>query len=160
VTPVLIRPARVDDLEALAELHHAIWLASHAGFVGLPTSARDIGWYRDVIAPTLERTIVAERAGTPVGYVTWLGDLLDDIWIAPWAQGQGIGARLLGAGEEAIHSSGHDEARLECVAGNLSARRFYERHGWTFLREFATHSPRPGLVMAEYRKRLSGGDGA
>ena len=156
MTPVLVRSARADDLEALAELHHAIWLASHAEFVGLPTSARDVAWYRDVIAPTLDRTIVAERAGTPVGYVTWLGDLLDDIWIAPWAQGRGVGARLLGAGEEAIRSGGHDEARLECVAANLSARRFYERHGWRFAREFLTDQPRPGLAMAEYRKRLNG----
>ena len=151
---VRIRPARADDLEALAELHHAIWLDSHAGFVGLPTSARGVAWYRDVIAPTLERTRVAERAGGPVGYVTWLDALLDDIWVAPWAQGQGVGALLLRAGEDAIRASGHGEARLECVAANAGARRFYERHGWRLARAFVTDSPRPGLAMAEYRKKL------
>ena len=153
---VRIRPARADDLEALAELHHAIWLNSHAGFVGLPTSARGVAWYRDVIAPTLDRTLVAERAWAPIGYVTWLDALLDDIWVAPRAQGQGIGALLLHAGEEAIRANGFAEARLECVAANQGARRFYERHGWTLLREFLTDSPRPGLAMAEYRKRLDG----
>ena len=153
MTAVRIRPARAEDLEPLAELHHAIWLESHAGFVGLPTSARDVRWYREVIASTLDRTLVAERDGTPDGYVTWLGELLDDIWVAPWAQGQGVGARLLGSCEEA---SGFAEARLECVAANQGARRFYARHGWTLLREFVTDSPRPGLGMAEYRKRLDG----
>ena len=153
---VRIRPALADDLDAMAELHHTIWLDSHAGFVGLPTSARDVHWYREVIAPTLDRTLVAERDGTPVGYVTWLDALLDDIWVAPWAQGQGTGALLLRSGEEAIRANGFAEARLVCVAANQGARRFYERHGWTLLREFVTQQPRPGLAMAEYRKRLDG----
>ena len=156
MTAVRIRPARAGDLDALAELHHAIWLDSHAGFVGLPTSARGVAWYREIIAPTLDRTLVAERDATPLGYVTWLDALLDDIWVAPWAQGRGVGALLLRAGEEAIRASGHGEARLECVAANQGARRFYERHNWTLLREFVTQQPRPGLAMAEYRKRLDG----
>jgi ribosomal protein S18 acetylase RimI-like enzyme len=156
VSAAKLRPARSDDLEALAELHHAIWLDSHAGFVGLPTSARDVRWYREVIRPTLDRTLVAERSGAPVGYVTWLDELLDDIWVAPWAQGQGVGALLLRAGEEAIRANGVAEARIECVAANAGAQRFYEGHGWRLAREFVTDQPRPGLGMAEYRKRLSG----
>ena len=112
-----------------------------------------------MIRPTLERTIVAEREGGPVGYVTWLDALLDDIWVAPWAQGRGVGALLLRAGEEAICANGFAEARLECVAANAGARRFYERHGWRLAREFTTEQPRPGLAMAEYRKRLSGRTG-
>ena len=157
MTAVRIRPARAEDLEPLAELHHAIWLDAHAGFVGLPPEARDTGWYREVIAPTLDRTKVAERDGAPVGYVTWLDDLLDDIWVAPWAQGQRVGALLLRAGEEMIRRAGFADARLECVAANAGARRFYERHGWRLAREFTTDQPRPGLAMAEYRKRLGVG---
>ena len=157
MTAIRIRPARAEDLEALAELHHAIWLDAHAAFVGLPPEARDLGWYREVIRPTLDHTKVGERDGAPIGYVTWLDDLLDDIWVAPWAQGQGIGALLLRDGEEAIRGSGFDEARLECVAANAGARRFYERHGWRLAREFVTRQPRPGLAMAEYRKRVDGG---
>jgi GNAT superfamily N-acetyltransferase len=157
VNAVRLRPACTEDLEALAELHHAIWLDAHAAFVGLPPEARDIGWYRDVIAPTLDRTLVAERSGAPVGYVTWLDALLDDIWVAPWAQGRGTGALLLRAGEDMIRANGFAETRLECVAANRRARRFYERHGWVLAREFLTGEPRPGLAMAEYRKRLDGG---
>jgi ribosomal protein S18 acetylase RimI-like enzyme len=159
LSAIRIRPARADDLEALAELHHAIWLDAHAAFVGLPPEARGVAWYREVIRPTLDRTMVAEREGAPVGYVTWLDALLDDIWVAPWAQGRGTGALLLRAGEEAIRGNGFAQARLECVAANQGARRFYERHGWTLAREFVTDSPRPRLVMAEYRKRLSGRTG-
>jgi putative acetyltransferase len=155
LSAVRIRPARAEDLEALAELHHAIWLDAHAAFVGLPPEVRDVGWYREVIRPTLDRTRVAERDGVPVGYVTCLDELLDDIWVAPWAQGQGIGALLLRAAEEMIGAAGFAEARLECVAANQGARRFYERHGWRLAREFLTEQPRPGLAMAEYRKRLS-----
>ena len=46
MTPMRIRPARAGDLDALAALHHAIWLTSHEGFVGLPASAHDVHWYR------------------------------------------------------------------------------------------------------------------
>jgi putative acetyltransferase len=157
LSAVRIRPARAEDLDALAELHHAIWLDTHAAIAELSPEGRDVRWYREVIAPTLDRTLVAERDGAPIGYVTWLDELLDDIWMAPRAQGQGTGALLLRAGEEAIGANGHAEARLECVAANAGARRFYERHGWRFSREFVTERPRPGLVMAEYRKRLDGG---
>ena len=151
---VRIRLARAEDREALAELHHAIWLDAHAAFVGLPPEARDTGWYREVIGPTLDRTMVAERDGVPLGYVTCLDELLDDIWVAPWAQGRGVGALLLQAGEEAIRANGCAEARLECVAANAGARRFYERHGWRLSREFVTDSPQPRLGMAEFRKNL------
>jgi putative acetyltransferase len=159
VTPMRIRPARADDLDALAELHHAIWTATQWELVGLPPQARDVRWYREVIAPTLDRTLVAERDATPLGYVTCLDELLDDIWVAPWAQGEGVGALLLRAGEEAIRANGHGEARLECVAANQGARRFYERHGWRLAREFTTGQPRLGLAMTEYRKRVSGRTG-
>ena len=157
MSAIRLRPAREGDLEALAGLHHAIWLDAHAAFVGLPPDTRDVAWYRGVIAPTLDRTLVAERNGSPVGYVTLLDELIDDIWVAPWAQGQGTGALLLRAGEAAIHANGFAEARLECVAANQGARRFYERHGWRLARQFVTEQPRPGLAMAEYRKRLDGG---
>ena len=152
-----LRRARPEDLAALAELHHAIWQETQWELVGLPRAARDIAWYRNVIEPTLGRTVVAVSDGLPRGYVTCLDDLLDDIWVAPASQGRGIGALLLRAGEEIIRDSGHAEARLECIAANLRARRFYERHGWRPTRAFVMDEPRPGLGMAEYRKRLAGG---
>jgi putative acetyltransferase len=154
VSGIILRRARPEDLEALAELHHAIWTETQWELVGLPPQARDRAWYRSVIEPTLDRTVVAERAAAPLGYVTCLDDLLDDIWVAPRAQGQGIGALLLRAGEDIIGAAGHSEARLECIAANGGARRFYERHGWRLAREFVLDEPRRGLRMAEYRKRV------
>ena len=156
MSAVTLRGVRPEDLEGLAELHHAIWIETQWELVGLPPQARDLGWYRRVIEPTLDRTVVAEREGAPVGYVTCLDDLLDDIWVAPWAQGQGVGALLLRAGEEVIRACGHAEARLECIAANARARRFYERHGWRLSREFSMDEPRPGLRMTEYRRRVAG----
>ena len=157
MSAVTLRGARPEDLEGLAELHHAIWIETQWELVGLPPQARDLGWYRRVIEPTLDRTLVAERVGRAEGYVTCLDDLLDDIWVAPWAQGQDVGALLLRAGEEVIRACGHAEARLECIAANARARLFYERHGWRLAREFVMDEPRPGLRMTEYRKRVGGG---
>jgi len=58
LSAVTLRGVRPEDLEGLAELHHAIWIETQWELVGLPPQARDLGWYRRVIEPTLDRTVV------------------------------------------------------------------------------------------------------
>ncbi|MFC7071353.1 GNAT family N-acetyltransferase [Halobaculum lipolyticum] len=42
----------------------------------------------------------------------------------------GVGSRLLHGAERALAETGADLVSLEAMAGNLDARRFYERHGY------------------------------
>ena len=57
------------------------------------------------------------------------------IWavrVFPFLQGNGIGARLLAAAEEAIHARGCTVAEIGVEKDNPRARRLYERMGYAF----------------------------
>lgn len=56
--------------------------------------------------------------------------VISDLWVAPHAQGRGVGAALLAALEEAIAIEGFDHSELETYAGNAGAVRFYSRQGY------------------------------
>lgn len=78
---------------------------------------------------------VALVDGHIVGLLATLPEegVLDQLFVAPAAQGRGIGAALL------------DQAKLELREGftlrtpttNMAAQRFYERHGLRFLKDAA-----------------------
>ena len=56
--------------------------------------------------------------------------VISDLWVAPEAQGRGVGAALLAALEEAIAIAGFSHSELETYAGNAGAVRFYSRQGY------------------------------
>ncbi len=58
-----------------------------------------------------------------------LGDYLELLAIAPWAQGNGLGGTLLAYLENVVF--GRVKNLFACVSDfNQGARRFYERHGY------------------------------
>jgi GNAT superfamily N-acetyltransferase len=71
-----------------------------------------------------------------LGYYS-LGDAPEDqnylwhLYVDPAVQRQGIGGLLHAAALNELRGRGCREARLDCVAGNQKAARFYARHGWT-----------------------------
>lgn len=68
------------------------------------------------------RIVLAMLDGVPVGFVAWLGDSLDALYVLPSASGRGIGGALM---ERAGGTS-----RLWVLAENHHARGFYQRRGW------------------------------
>ena len=76
--------------------------------------------------------LVAEREGTLLGWGARErgDDCISDLWVAPGAQGRGVGSALLAALEAAIRRDGFAAARLETHAANAGAIGFYERHGY------------------------------
>ncbi|MBD3367190.1 MAG: GNAT family N-acetyltransferase [Candidatus Eisenbacteria bacterium] len=73
------------------------------------------------------RTFVAESGGRVVGFVTAEGPELSWLYVDPDHVGRGVGRSLV---ELVVPLIGRDGFVL-CVAGNLSARRFYDRCGFT-----------------------------
>ena len=63
--------------------------------------------------------------------------LMDGIFVAPEARGQGVGTRLLDAIAEEARARGYREVRLDVIEDNLRARALYERKGY---RAVARHS--------------------
>jgi GNAT superfamily N-acetyltransferase len=108
----------------------AIYLAATMSSYG-----QELAWLESILrdpATPLEPadwTVIAERAGTALGYAAVTRSHLENLYIDPPAQGQGVGAVLL-AEVEARVGARFDLVTLRCLHANRDARRFYDRHGY------------------------------
>ena len=75
---------------------------------------------------------------------------LDQLFVAPEYQGQGVGRQLLAFTRQRLP----DEIWLCCVRENEKAWRWYEREGFAYEREEV--SSRTGFMMKYYRWRRDG----
>lgn len=123
---VTIRRATDTDAEAVAE----VWLRSFA--TALPTVRRAHtdeqvrSWFREVVVPDRE-TWVATAGITTVAMMVLDDDELDQLYVDPEYQGNGIGAELVTLAKRR-HPTG---LTLWTFQVNQAARSFYERHGFT-----------------------------
>ena len=143
----MIRPARIEDAEALAALQVRAWRAAYSSYVAAEDLAavgdaaqRAAGWRERLAAGRADVvTLVAERGGRLVGFVS-VGTTRDEdtdgdgelyaIYVEPELIGSGVGRELAVAGERELAALGHRAATLWTFAANGPARRFYERGGW------------------------------
>ncbi|MCB1358882.1 MAG: GNAT family N-acetyltransferase [Maritimibacter sp.] len=120
---VVIRPARADEFPTLSTL----WLAASRGAHGFLGAAR-LEAQRPLIEQTYlpgSRTHVAEADGVLLGFIGLIGDFVGGLFVAPEAQGQGIGRRLLDHAK-----ARHGRLELEVYTGNPGALRFYLSQGF------------------------------
>lgn len=126
--PLLLRPAREDDVRALAELHVA---ARRAG--RMPNPRRTVDEVANDLTSALvhDHVWVADGAAGVVGYVRYVApdhrrrSWVDDLYVAPEAAGQGVGSALL----ELVQAMLPDGFGLWVFAENHPARRFYAARG-------------------------------
>ena len=107
--------------------------------------------FRRRLPERVERTTVAVHDGEVVGFVTITGDELEQLFVADAARGTGTAAALIDRGEQQIARE-HDRAWLAVVAGNVRARRFYERQGWVDRGEFAYDADGITVTCLRYEK--------
>jgi GNAT superfamily N-acetyltransferase len=140
---VRLRPGDDGDLMAVGDLHYRSRRSAYAGI--LSPAALDFGspralgewwqerfrWERDT-----HRLTVAERDGAPAGF-TYLGvgeepdtAELSAIHVEPALVGTGVGRLLMIDALAALRAYGSTGV-LWVLEGNVRARRFYERGGWT-----------------------------
>lgn len=74
----------------------------------------------------VEWTLVCELDARVIGYAGVTSSHLENLFVDPEAQGQGVGSRLLAAVEERIGLP----MTLRCLTTNQAAQRFYLRHGF------------------------------
>jgi len=137
---VLIRPAIESDLPVLCEL------CAQLGYRGEP--ANIAGWFADLQGRSNHAVVVAEADGAVLGYIDvserrhLVGPPmceLESLVVLETARGKGVGAALVAWAE--------DWARAHKLAGvNLGSRvirkdahRFYEREGYTRVKEQAIY---------------------
>jgi GNAT superfamily N-acetyltransferase len=130
---VLIRRARADEAVVAAN----VYLESRAAAGDLiPPPVHDDDdtrrWMRDEFLPRAEAWLALDEDGAPLGLLALEGDdWLEQLYVLPHAQGQGIGAALV------THAKLRRPAGLQlwAFASNSVARRFYESHGFVIVEQ-------------------------
>lgn len=122
---LVLRPGTTGDLAAAAEVHLR---ARRAAVPAMPPPVHD----DDAVRAHLGRTDLsacdlwlAEVGDRVVGYALLTDTWLDDLYVDPAHQGQGVGSALLDLAR-AVRPGGFD---LWVFASNAPARAFYRRHG-------------------------------
>lgn len=142
---VQVRAAGAGDLGALVQCVTAL----HAEDGVARDPLRDPGWpgagaaawCADLVADPTTLVLVVTADGVVVGHL--VGSLsaasamwrapraeLVSTWVAPTWRGQGLGGRLVEAFGVWARDRGAARVQLSAYAGNASAVRFYQRHGY------------------------------
>ncbi|HKA70038.1 MAG TPA: GNAT family N-acetyltransferase [Actinomycetes bacterium] len=160
-----IRPARLDDAPAVARIWYDGWRDGHLGQVPDDLVAvRTEESFGVRAAQRVGDTTVAVIDGAVAGFVMVVDDEVEQVYVSSGHRGSGIAAVLLTAAERQVSADGHDRAWLAVVAGNVRARRFYERNGWVDEGPFDYQAASAGgpipVPSHRYVKRLRDGTGA
>ncbi|MEZ5935965.1 MAG: GNAT family N-acetyltransferase [Alphaproteobacteria bacterium] len=145
-----IRPARIEEAGAIAELHVRAWHEAYTGLVpqslldGLSVERRAERWRRTLAetVPEDETVLVAVDAGGGLaGFAScgaqrspeleaggFDGEILT-LYLSAEAKRQGIGRRLMAAMAAALQKQGRRGVGLWVLEGNQPARHFYESLG-------------------------------
>jgi GNAT superfamily N-acetyltransferase len=148
------RPARPEEAPAIAALWHAGWRDAHLEIVPQSLAAfRSAERFLARTEAALDRMILAEEAGALQGMALLSGDELEQFYLAGAARGTGLAPRLMAEAEALLAAAGHRRAWLACTAGNLRARRFYERQRWRHVRDapMRIETPEGDIVITIWR---------
>ena len=157
---VVLRTPGPGDLGWVLQRHGAIYAAEYnwnsefeayvariiAGFLTDPRRAA--GW-------------IAELDGVPAGFVCCVPE--DDavarlrlLLVEDWARGLGIGGRLVDEVLRFARQAGYERIVLSTVSVLASARRIYQRAGFTLVREEPEHSYGHDVIGEDWARSLSG----
>lgn len=127
---VSLRPATEADLPAILRIVEAAY-SPWVERIGQRPKPMDEDYAALV---TRGRAEMAEREGAPVALLVleWEADhmLLENLAVAPEAQGSGLGTALLAAAEKRAREAGVPEIRLYTHVKMASNIAFYTRHGY------------------------------
>ncbi|MBO1358661.1 GNAT family N-acetyltransferase [Acetobacter sacchari] len=137
-----IRAATPDDLTAIATL----WRESTISMDGGAPRVHDVEALRARLQSEGWRIEVVENDDRITGFlaVRERERVVDQLFVAPSAQGAGLGARLLRRAQ-ALMPEGFT---LRTPLSNLAGQRFYERHGLIMLRD--EPHPQAGFLVRYY----------
>ena len=121
----VIRSARSDDAEVIADVHHDSRREAMPWLPVLHSREEAIIYFVGHVL-VHEEVLVAEVNEQVVGFIALEGDHVDHLYIAPLFQGRGIGDKLL-AMAKGLRPSG---LTLWTFQRKARARRFYEARGF------------------------------
>jgi GNAT superfamily N-acetyltransferase len=151
-----IRAARPEDARSVAEVHVDSWRHTYRGILAdeylgrLSVEDRESMWLGAFADPDPKSgALVAEADGHLVGFASFGPSRDEDapdgtgevpaIYVEPAALGTGVGRELFAAVTETLRDAGFTRATLWVLEANASARRFYEKAGWSWDGAVSTH---------------------
>jgi putative acetyltransferase len=145
---VRIRPAAEADIAALATVAVASYRAGFLAITGEETlQLRSQAHFEKRFAGQWPSVTLAElEPGRIAGFSQVREGKLDMLFVHPDFAGLGCGAALLADAEK------RGARHLDCFRDNHAARRFYERHGWRFHREFMQEFAGREFPSVSYQK--------
>ena len=147
----VIRPARPDEYDQIARVWMDSWVST--GLEGASDSLLEKLRARVPIevAKGWSLNVADDNGKLAAMLALHLSDrYLDQLFVAPEYQGDGLGRRLLAFTRQQLP----DEIWLRCVRENEKAWRWYEREGFVFEKEQV--EPMMGRVMKYYRWNKKG----
>ncbi len=160
-----VRLARGDDVSAIQSVGRKTWPTTYA-FAGEDYIANGLTtwWSVEALERSLEATtcLVADDGDQLVGMgnIDLRGEVpvIWKLYVVPESQGLGVGSALM-AGLIARVPSGTSSVRLEYLAGNERAARFYAAKQFNELRREPAERPGwPELVWVERRLEMAAPD--
>jgi GNAT superfamily N-acetyltransferase len=146
--PAVVRPARVEDAAAVANVHIASWRHAYVGLVpqslldGLSVTEGTERWSERIEGadPSRRRILVSVVDDAVRGFAA-VGQSRDEdapettgelsaIYLHPLVIGRGVGHLLHERAIDQMRDLGKTDGRLWVLSTNVATRRFYERHGW------------------------------
>ena len=142
-----VRDFTAADADAVAALIRTTLLTSNASDYPREVLEGLADWYAAeglVSRIGLARRLVADASGEILGTAAVREGHVEGFFVAPTAQGRGVGVRLLAGLEDAARRDGATELLLE---SSLTAIPFYSRAGFVATGELADHGDGLSLPM-------------
>jgi GNAT superfamily N-acetyltransferase len=169
MTSPRVRPAVVDDADAIARVQVRSWQAAYRGFMpdevldslDVAAGARQQRERLGQLPPGAACFVATDAGGQTVGfaqvgdYFAQVGDYEEGdgsgqvyaIYVAPEHWSTGAGRALMAAALDFLTAGGPRPVRLWALDGNERARRFYERCGFVADGAVGSHNVRGELEV-------------
>jgi ribosomal protein S18 acetylase RimI-like enzyme len=126
---VTLRKLQLADMDAAAPIHRAAFDRALPWLAGLHTPAEDRRFFREHVFKSCE-IWGAFDATALIGMIAFREGWIDQLYVKPQAQRQGVGTQLLRVAKRSCAS-----IRLWTFQRNLAARRFYEGRHFVLVEE-------------------------
>ena len=141
----MIRFAKESDIPAILDIYGPYVLNTAVSFeYNVPTLEEFTRRFRDITAqfPWLvweeEGKVLGYAYGSlPFGRAAYRWVAASSIYLAPQAQGKGIGRKLYSALEDLLQRQGYRKTYAIITSDNPGSLRFHEKTGFRFVSEFA-----------------------
>jgi GNAT superfamily N-acetyltransferase len=125
----MLRKLELADMPAAARIHRAAFDHALPWLAGRHTPPEDQWFFQERVFKECD-VWGAFRANELVGMIAFRSDWIDQLYVLPHVQGDGVGTRLLQVAQDSF-----SRLQLWTFQRNRRARRFYEARGFEFIRE-------------------------